>query len=87
MRSDIRIVNMATYIVEAYPRTPIKFGSVVIEELPLAVVRVTVENRAGQIAQGWGAMFLVDLWAWPISRASHATKSAASRSSVGTVSM
>jgi L-alanine-DL-glutamate epimerase-like enolase superfamily enzyme len=52
---------------------------VVIEELPLAVARVTVENRAGQIAQGWGAMFLVDLWAWPISRASHAAKSAAMR--------
>jgi L-alanine-DL-glutamate epimerase-like enolase superfamily enzyme len=79
VRSDIRIVDVSTFIVETHPRTPIKFGSVIIEELPFAVARVTVENRAGQVAQGWGGMFLVDLWAWPVSQASHAAKSATMR--------
>ena len=46
----------------------------VVEELPIGYVRVTVENRAGAVAQGWGAMFLMDLWAWPVSQASHEAK-------------
>ncbi|OUC05098.1 hypothetical protein RY27_29340 [Litorilinea aerophila] len=55
-------------------RTPLKFGAVVVDELPIAYARVTAENRRGQVATGWGAMFLMDLWAWPVSRASHEAK-------------
>ncbi len=36
-------------------------------------VRVKVENRAGKVAEGWGAIFLADVWAWPQISAGHAT--------------
>lgn len=77
LKSDIRIVDVATYQVNVTCRTPLKFGAVVVDELPIGYARVTVENRAGKAATGWGAMFLMDLWAWPVSKASHEAKNAA----------
>lgn len=74
MDSDIRIVEIQTYKTPVRCRTPLKFGAVVVEELPIGYVRVVAENRAGRRAEGWGAMFLMDLWAWPVSRAPHAAK-------------
>lgn len=74
MQSDIRVVEIQTYKTPVRCRTPLKFGAVVIEELPIGYVRAVVENRAGRRAEGWGAMFLMDLWAWPVSKASHAAK-------------
>jgi L-alanine-DL-glutamate epimerase-like enolase superfamily enzyme len=74
MKSDIRVIDIQTYKVPTRCRTPLKFGAVVVEELPIGYVRVVVENRAGATAEGWGAMFLMDLWAWPVSQASHAAK-------------
>jgi hypothetical protein len=74
MQSDIRIVEVETFKVVTRCRTPLKFGAVVVDELPIGYARVGVENRAGQRTQGWGAMFLMDLWAWPVSTASHAAK-------------
>lgn len=72
--SDIRVVEIQTYKTPVRCRTPLKFGAVVVEELPIATVRAVVENRQGACAEGWGAMFLMDLWAWPISHASHPAK-------------
>ncbi|MBX3010038.1 MAG: hypothetical protein KF832_00980 [Caldilineaceae bacterium] len=74
MESDIRVRRVETFKVMTRCRTPLKFGAVVIDELPIGYARVTVENRRGQLATGWGAMFLMDLWAWPVSQASHAVK-------------
>jgi hypothetical protein len=74
MNSDIRIIEVQTYTVPTRCRTPLKFGSVVVDELPIGYAKVVVENRAGATAEGWGAMFLMDLWAWPTSQASHEAK-------------
>lgn len=74
MDSDIRIREVQTFKVPTRCRTPLKFGNVIVDELPIGYARVVVENRAGAVADGWGAMFLMDLWAWPLSRASHAAK-------------
>ena len=74
MDSDIRIKNIDIFKINARCRTPLKFGRVVVDELPIAYAKATVENRRGKVATGWGAMFLMDLWAWPISKASHSTK-------------
>ena len=76
-KSDIRVVDVQTFKTPARCRTPLKFGAVVVEELPIGYARVTVENRAGARAEGWGAMFLMDLWAWPVSRATHEAKNRA----------
>jgi len=74
MNSDIRILQVETFTVDTICRTPLKFGAVVVEQLPTGYARITVENAAGQVAAGWGAMFLMDLWAWPVSQASHEVK-------------
>jgi L-alanine-DL-glutamate epimerase-like enolase superfamily enzyme len=65
MHSDIRILSVETFLVKAVCRTPLKFGAVVVDELPIGYVRVEVETRSGRRGAGWGAMFLMDLWAWP----------------------
>jgi L-alanine-DL-glutamate epimerase-like enolase superfamily enzyme len=74
MQSDIQIKNVETFKVHTVCRTPLKFGAVVVDEVPIGYARVTVENRRGNSATGWGAMFLMDLWAWPVSKASHEAK-------------
>jgi len=72
--SDIKIINVETFRVHTVCRTPLKFGGVVVDEVPIGYAKVTVENREGKRAAGWGAMFLMDLWAWPVSKATHETK-------------
>lgn len=74
MKSDIRILQVETFTVDTVCRTPLKFGAVVVDQLPTGYARVTVENAAGQVATGWGAMFLMDLWAWPVAQAPHEVK-------------
>ena len=73
-KSDIKVVNLETFKVHTVCRTPLKFGAVVVDEVPIGYARATVENREGKRATGWGAMFLMDLWAWPVSKASHEAK-------------
>ena len=73
-KSDIKIKNVETFKVHTVCRTPLKFGAVVVDEVPIGYAKVMVENREGKSAAGWGAMFLMDLWAWPVSKASHEAK-------------
>jgi len=71
MQTDIRVIRAEPTFPMARCRTPLKFGAVVVVELPFCHVEVTVENRDGQTATGLGAMFLMDLWAWPVSPVEH----------------
>ena len=71
MRSDIRIMSVETFQVQAVCRTPLKFGAVVVERSPIGYAKVTAQNREGAVGVGWGAMFVMDLWAWPVSKAPH----------------
>ena len=71
MDTDIRIKNVETFTIETACRTPLKFGAVVVERSPLGFAKVTAENREGRVGVGWGAMFVMDLWAWPVSKAPH----------------
>lgn len=73
-RSDIRVIEVNIFKVNTVCRTPLKFGAVVVDEVPIGYARVTVENKEGKVAIGLGAMFLMDLWAWPVSKASHEAK-------------
>lgn len=58
---DICIREVATFLVGTRCHTPLKFGVVVVDELPISYARVTVENRSGAVAAGWGTMHLMDL--------------------------
>ncbi len=63
--SDIRILEIEPYISYEEARTPLKFGAVVVERTPYLHVRAKVENRRGQVAEGWGAILVMDFWAFP----------------------
>ena len=71
MQSDIKVVAVETFKVPTVCRTPLKFGAVVVDALPIGYARATVETRSGRRAVGWGAMFIMDLWAWPGPPGSH----------------
>jgi L-alanine-DL-glutamate epimerase-like enolase superfamily enzyme len=75
MDGDIRVLNVDVFKVRAVARTPLSFGNVVVTDLPIGYACATVENRAGKVATGWGAMFLMHLWSWPVARASAEARS------------
>jgi L-alanine-DL-glutamate epimerase-like enolase superfamily enzyme len=79
MISDIRIKELQVYSTPAVARTPLKFGAVVVEEVDFCRVKATVENRRGQVAEGWGGIFLMDFWGWPTFDLSHEAKASAMR--------
>ena len=74
MDSDIRILEVEPFFPVERAREPLKFGASVMDEVTLCHVRVRVENRRGQIADGWGAIFLSDYWAFPTPRIEHAVR-------------
>ena len=69
MLTDIKVREVQVFKAQASARRPLKFGAVVVEDLPIGFARATVESRSGRTAVGWGAMFLMDLWSWPSARA------------------
>jgi len=71
MQTDIRILELEPHFTLEKYRTPLKFGGVVMDNVIYCHVRALVENRAGQRAEGWGAIFISDVWAWPTIAAGH----------------
>ena len=41
--------------------------------------RVRVENGRGDVAEGWGAIFLMDMWGWPTPKVAHPDREEAMR--------
>ena len=75
--SDIRVLSAEPHIERAAARSSLKFGAVVVEECPFCEVKVKVENREGEIAEGYGGIFLMDLWAFPDPSVLHEDKNEA----------
>ena len=73
-QSDIRVVEVETRFEPVQARTPLKFGAVVVPACIFFRCRVTVENRAGQRADGWGGIFIMDFWAYPTTAVPHPDK-------------
>ncbi len=71
METDIRVLEIQPCFTREKSRTPLKFGGVVMDSAWLCHVRVLVENRRGQRGEGWGAIFLSDVWGWPSKRVDH----------------
>ncbi|HIE13749.1 TPA: hypothetical protein EYP70_00590 [Candidatus Bathyarchaeota archaeon] len=65
MDSDIRVIKLEPYYKSDKLRAPLKFGKVVMEEVTSLIVKVTVENKKGEVSDGFGAMPLADKWAFP----------------------
>lgn len=64
-QSDIRVVETELFFDQAQPRGSFAFGAVIAGELTFCHARVRVENRRGQVADGWGAILLSYPWAYP----------------------
>lgn len=71
MNTDIKPIELQAYFTDELPRTPLKFGGVVMDQAKYCHVRALVENRNGRRAEGWGAIFLSDVWAWPCPEVPH----------------
>ena len=80
--TDVRVLEARPFFSLEKSRTPLKFGGVVMDKTVYCHVRVTVENRQGSRAEGWGAIFLADLWAWPSTLVSHEMSEALMREMV-----
>jgi len=77
--TDIRIRDLRYAYEDVTFRTPLKFGSGIVSETTYAVATAEVENGAGDVATGRGAMLLSDLWAYPTPEHTHAERDAAMR--------
>ena len=65
MDSDIEVEGFTVYLHADRFRSPLKFGSVVMDSLTSMIVRADVRNRLGLRTSGWGAMPLAAKWAYP----------------------
>lgn len=72
--TDIRVLDVQAYFSHEYPRAALKFGGRVAGKVTLAHVRVRVENRQGEVADGWGAILLSHYWAFPTPSIEQDTK-------------
>lgn len=63
--TDIRPVSAALYLVPIQARVPLKFGPEVTTHVTCARVALTVEDRRGRTAVGWGETPLSVQWVWP----------------------
>lgn len=63
--TDVRPVAAALYLIPCHYRMPLKFGPETATEVTCARVRMTVEDRSGKRAVGWGETPLSVQWVWP----------------------
>lgn len=63
--SDIRIESIQLYFIPVETRVPLKFGLEPLTSVTCARVRITVVDRTGKRAVGWGETPLSVQWVWP----------------------
>lgn len=65
MNTDIRPLAAELYFLPVETRVPLKFGPEVLTSVTCARVRITVADRNGHSAEGWGETPLSVQWVWP----------------------
>lgn len=63
--TDIRVSAAAVHFLPIDFRVPLKFGPEITTQVICLRVCVTVTDRAGRTAQGWGETPLAVSWTWP----------------------
>ena len=64
---DVKVVKCELWFLPVTMRVPLKFGSEVSTGYDTTKVRITVEDKTGKQAVGWGESPLSPAWAWPSS--------------------
>lgn len=65
--TDVRVVAAALWFVPVRTRVPLKFGPETLTYVTCARVCLTVADRRGRTADGWGETPLSVQWVWPSS--------------------
>lgn len=65
LETDVRVVGTELYFLPVQTRVPLKFGSETLTSVTCARVAVTVQDRHGRTAVGWGETPLNVEWVWP----------------------
>jgi len=65
MDTDIRSISTDLYFIPVQTRIPLKFGPETLVSVICARACVTVADKRGRKAQGWGETPLSVQWAWP----------------------
>ncbi|MCE5326390.1 MAG: hypothetical protein LLG01_08220 [Planctomycetaceae bacterium] len=63
--TDVRVVDVELYLLDVQTRVPLKFGPETLDRVTCARVKMTVEDRRGNRAVGWGETPLSVQWVWP----------------------
>ena len=63
--TDVHIKAVSLYLLPVVTRVPLKFGSETLLSVTCARAKVTVEDRNGNYASGWGETPLSVQWVWP----------------------
>src|SRR5262245_56659738 len=75
----MRVVEARVEFEEQPLRTPLVLSTGAISRVTLATATVTAEDGNGRRAEGRGAMYLSDLWAWPSALLGHPERDTAMR--------
>ena len=65
--TDITPIATTLYFLPVETRVPLKFGTETLTSVTVARVKMTVRDRAGNTAHGWGETPLSVQWVWPSS--------------------
>lgn len=65
LSTDIQVLDFSLEFIPVETRMPLKFGTEVLSSVTCARVRVRVENKLGNVAEGWGETPLSVQWVWP----------------------
>ncbi len=65
MKTDISPISVDLYFIPVETRIPLKFGPETLTSVTCARVCMTVADKQGRKAQGWGETPLSVQWAWP----------------------
>jgi L-alanine-DL-glutamate epimerase-like enolase superfamily enzyme len=63
--TDVRVTRAELYLLPVETRIPLKFGTETLTSVTCARVRLTVRDRKGRTAVGWGETPLSVQWVWP----------------------
>jgi len=63
--TDISVKDATLYFLPVETRVPLKFGAETLTCVTCARAKVTVEDRKGRCAEGWGETPLSVQWVWP----------------------